>query len=422
MLAFARRTAVLLASLAPLATAVGCGGEDPPPPPPTVLDVTVVDAATGSPVLTRSITVVAYDAVGALQAREIVQPGLDFGGSGQVAPGRYTLRVDAPGYAPQPEPFGPALVVSVPANVTTAVTVALEPVDGTAGDGTISGRVVGADGVGVAGVLVHAESTTSRTALTDVDGDYRIVGLLPNVYRVEALIVGQRAEARTNVSVTGSGVAAVDFALAPDTGATITATLGAGPATTSVAVALAATGEPIPGASVKVDFGTEATIAGVPPGRFTVVAALELDGRVVSPDILRRRMPPDVTVATDTMYRVSLPTVPAVDGVRVDTSTATGPEPEFAWSAYPGADFYVVEVRHLDGGLIWGGLDARGQPQFRVNAPNTSVRFGQLSQPLDGLVAGHAYRFRVFAGRDVPASGTFELIAGSEWAAGRFRR
>ena len=36
-------------------------------------------------------------------------------------------------------------------------------------------------------------------------------------------------------------------------------------------------------------------------------------------------------------------------------------------------------------------------------------------------MAGRAYRLRVYAARDVPATGTYEMLAGSEALDGRFR-
>ncbi len=437
MSALARHLALSLASLAPVFV-LACGEEEvPPPPPPTRLAVTLVDAANGNPVtqarfailsvtpLPGSALVAADDETSrGLSTRVPLLPKFGEQGnlSGPAEPGRYTVRVDAPGYAPLPEPFAPPVVIDVRPNIDNTAELRLEPTPALIGPGGISGRVTDAAGAGVPGVLIHAESTVAYSTLTDRNGDYAFLGLTSNAYRVEALVAGSIAPPRTNVDASVGEMRDIDFVLMPDTGATITATLGGSAATPSVAVTLLSTGDLVPGALGRATLGGEAVIGGVPAGRFLVQAALELDGRVVSPELLRRAMArPLVTVADGTdAYRVSLPIAPAMEGIVVDTSTAQA-VPQFSWDAYPGAQFYVVEVRQLDGRTIWGGLDARGQPQFRINAPTTTAQFGTVSQPLENLVAGRAYRFRVMAGRDVPATGTYELMAASEELDGRFR-
>lgn len=410
------------------AASLACGGDDPPPPPPTQLEVTVTDAATGQPIDGAQVVLIGQLAAGqAITSRAPAEapagvPGrVTTAGGGKVlltlAAGRWSLRVDALGHHSAPEPFQPALVANVLAQQTTAVTVALEPRDGASDAGTISGRVT-RDGVPAAGVLVHAESTVGFSTLTDFYGQYVLLGLNRNLYRVEALVAGAQAEPRVNVDVAGGAVTGVDFALTSGAGATITATVGGSVGTTSVSLALVSTGEVLPGGAGRVAFGGSVSLTGVPRAEYVVHVALEDDDRVLSPDLLRRRMPALVDVTDTATYQVALPTLPAVNGLATTTSSGTA---SFRWDSYPGAGFYVVEVRDLGGRLLWGGLDARGQPQFRVLAPRTEVAFGELSPALESLVAGRAYRLRVYAARDVPATGTYEMLAGSEALDGRFR-
>jgi len=392
-----------LAALVPLAP-FACG-EEPPPPPPTILQLTVVDATTGAPI---------SDAQVLLPARS--RTGGDGKISVETAPATYTVRVEAAGYISTPEPLERAVLIPVGANVTTTTVVKLEPRPGASGTGRITGKVT-RGGAGVPGVLVLADATVSASAVTDADGTYSILGLAPNLYRVEAFLAAHRSSVKMNVSITDAEVTGTDLELTADAGATVGGMLGMGTGSSTIALALAATGDLVPGLSKGASFGGIWSIVGVPPGRFRVRAALERDGRVLDPELVRK-MPPIIDVADATMKTVDLPTAPALEGLTVRTGTTV----EFSWRAVAGASFYVVEVTNLQGQVLWGGLDARGQPNLRVLAPDTSVTYGAIVPPIEMLAPTRVYRVRVFAGREVPQMATFELIAASEEVDGRFRR
>jgi hypothetical protein len=86
-------------------------------------------------------------------------------------------------------------------------------------DGVIGGSIVDSDGAGLGAVTVTAtsEATDATTSTTsDEEGIYRIPGLAPGPYRVEADLSGFQVTVATQVTVEPGATAEVDFALTPE--------------------------------------------------------------------------------------------------------------------------------------------------------------------------------------------------------------
>ena len=85
------------------------------------------------------------------------------------------------------------------------------------GTGTLAGRVVDEfDSQGLPGANVIVEGTTLGAA-TDLDGNYRIIGVPVGVYDVTARFVGYVATTETGLEVNSGYTTEVDFELADDT-------------------------------------------------------------------------------------------------------------------------------------------------------------------------------------------------------------
>jgi iron complex outermembrane receptor protein len=85
-------------------------------------------------------------------------------------------------------------------------------------DGTISGRVIDADGEPFAGVVVRLQSADrsieGKGTTTDANGTFRIPGVAPGTYTVTATAEGFQPASQA-VEMTASGEVAVDFEMNP---------------------------------------------------------------------------------------------------------------------------------------------------------------------------------------------------------------
>ena len=98
--------------------------------------------------------------------------------------------------------------------------------------------------------------------------------------------------------------------------------------------------------------------------------------------------------------------------------------PTFTWSAYPSAKEYFIEVRDIDGELLWGGFDASGAANHGfIGAGVTSVQYNfDGSTNVSTLDPSKIYRWQVWADLGTKSESFVEqLISSSEDLRGVFR-
>jgi len=147
---------------------------------------TVVDSVTGQPIPRAHVSLIGEKRYGALTT---VQGSFSIG---PLAPGDYTASADRVGYV---EGRNPSTFTLQADQKKTDVTVKLVPT------GAIIGRVLDSEGEPVEGAQVVAEGGGS--AITDDKGRFRIGGLQPARYRVQAksgVVSGTAREIRTDGS------------------------------------------------------------------------------------------------------------------------------------------------------------------------------------------------------------------------------
>ncbi|HET9451163.1 MAG TPA: carboxypeptidase-like regulatory domain-containing protein, partial [Aggregicoccus sp.] len=261
----------------------------------------------------------------------------------------------------------------------------------------------------VRGVLVVAETGTEpgqgRSATVDGSGAFTLFNVPAGSYSVKAF--GRGANwTPASVDVAAADVAGVQLARAQTAPATLSGTVsfvgpGAGPVTSVVMVvastfdAVTGRGEvppglraPEPGTALNVS--SAFSIAGVPDGRYAVLAAFENDNNVRDPN--PNTSGTDVQFVTITNGQVevapeafkvtsALTLVGPGAGEAVDAVSAT---PTFSWQAYPSAETYDVIVFDTFGNVLW---EQAGLPKT-----STSVAYAGPA-----LAPGSLYQWRVTA-------------------------
>lgn len=239
----------------------------------------------------------------------LVQTGAD--GSATIAPlapGTYTVSVQAPGEATTVRP------VTVTAGENN-LSVPLSP------GATIAGTVSGPSGP-MAGATVRASGPVTEIAGTAADGSYSLVGLLPGTYDLSFSGTGAVPQITEGVAVPAGGFVSVDSAL-PSSGDTVPlaeqpAPGGALPPLSVVVID--ANGSPVEEASLGPALGTSsstaaASIGPLAPGSYTL--AVSGEGTATSTEAL--------TVPSG-LVEVTPPPAEALLGpVATATSLAGGP-------------------------------------------------------------------------------------------------
>ena len=339
-----------------------------------------------------------------------------------------TLRADASGYLAFPSGIRPALPVDTSAPqlvdgkyvIASSVTdIGLLPVEaGGPATGTIRGKV--AENPTAAGVLVVAEvGGKGFSAIADRNGDFAIFNVPAGDAQIAAYALGHNY-ARASAAVVAGKEVSVDLELSSDPTSIVSGSVSIvngqlGEATSVILVVESTFDEtlargvtppgfraPEPGVAANVSGAF--SIAGVPAGRYVVLAAFENDNLVRDESsiggtaIVHQEVAAGQDVTIGTGFKVT-------GSVDIVSPGATAPEmvtgtPTFTWLDDSSEDRYEVTVFDSYGNIIWmngtlkgvvtlayGGpeLKSKNYYQFRVRSvkdPNETI---SRSEDLKGV-------------------------------------
>jgi hypothetical protein len=267
------------------------------------------------------------------------------------------------------------------------------------GTGSIKGHVDVPDDH--AGTLVVAEmNSVGYSAIADRAGAYTIYNLAPGAYTVAAY-ARKHVYGAASATVAAGAAATADLHLTSDQPGTVTGSAdivaAPGGSTTSIVMVVESTfdmntgrGTTVPGLRAP-DPGTAPnvtgafSIAGVPPGKYVVLAAFENDGLVRDPDpciagtdFQHVTVTAGGTIAAATTFKVT--SAITLTGPGADAPEMVTAAPTIAWTAYPSTGSYDVHVFDTFGTDVWD-----------TNTASTSVAYG------GPLTAGSFYQVRIVA-------------------------
>lgn len=356
---------------------------------PVMVRGRVIDLATDAPI--SGARVVALDPNGAAVSSVATSSGdgqyalqvpVVRAGDGTRSEFRPTLRVDASGYQTFPGGLRQALPLDVASAVRTdaewvldnAITeLGLLGLLPGAGTGLITGRVeVPPDR---AGVLVVAETSlggrrVGASAISDRDGNYAILNVAAGPYTVAGYALGHVFGA---VEVDVVNEATANLALIDDTTADVSGQIsivnGGGGAGTSIVMFVESTFDEATGRGATPpgfraprggppSISGAFSLAGVPPGRYVIVAAFENDLLVRDPD--------RCISGTDTVHVEVFPGQPLaigasfkitgaleVFGPGAEQAEAITSSPMLRWADDSSSEDYDLQVFDAFGTIVW---------------------------------------------------------------------
>ncbi|MGE0326922.1 MAG: carboxypeptidase-like regulatory domain-containing protein [Polyangiaceae bacterium] len=327
----------------------------------------------------------------------------------------YTLRADASGYLPFPKPPRVALPVDVSivdgdGKVANAATdIGLIALTNTDGLGAVSGHVI-ADNPG--GTLVVAGG---ETGVADSDGAYTVFNVPAGSVGVHGYAAGLELTPNTADVKAGETTEDVDLESAGEATAVVSGSIqivnGGGASVTSVILVPEETfdetvlrGE-APRGLRAADVSGAWSIAGVPMGRYVVLAAFENDGLVRDPDtsiggteLVRIDVAGnDLPISTGFKVTGAL----AVFSPGADAPEGVSGNPVFEWEDDSSEDLYRVALFDALGTQVWeteGNFDPGGSKPATVSYDGPA------------LTPGMYYQFRAISVKGgVPISSTEDL-------------
>ncbi len=404
----------------------GCGDDDPVSPPPTgTISISVKSDIDTSAI--SSANVVLFDAnSGASLTRAFTAADgvLTFS---EVTPGNYYVKISAQGYKESPQGNVSPVPFSVTGGATTSRTYYLDPLTGTFGkiDGTVNPVM--------SDVLIAAQSgSTAYHTYTGPDGYFVLYNVDFNTFSIRGLKSGYINSSDTVVTISSAAPnATVQVNLSLVTGAHLTGMvtfLAVTNGIVDVSVLDKNTLSVVNGLTTVIDSSRRYSLSNIPNGEYLAWASYKNDGYVMDPDWLFKNPGAlNLTINNDTAKvldfsvtgAISLisPTNPMTEVIPVLADSVI---PLFTWEAYPQAKEYIIEVRDVNGELIWGGFDASGtilHPQIPKEL--TSIRYNFDGSASRELIPGDIYQWRIYADDDA-APGVQTLLSGSEDLMGLF--
>jgi hypothetical protein len=410
---------------------IGCS-EDPAPVEPEKTTGTltaVILSAVNSSVISNA-NVVLYNAD---NNEAVLRKSTDTNGecSFECDPGNYFIRVSAQGYQSSPPENNTPIPFAIDKGESLNREYLLNPMD-VSQPGQISGFV---DPV-INNVLIVAEETDGSrySTVTGPDGYFTLFNLPYGGYSLLAFKAGYEAESVVEkVLSSGTPSASATISLKEVTGAVLKGKvtfLASENWFVDISLVDPATFSAVPGLSTMSDTsGNDYEINMIPSGTFLAWASFQNDGYVMDPDWIFKN--PGVLEVTftdgdtvDLNFSVTdaviihSPTNPSdsVYAVVADSTT-----PTFNWEPYPSAKEYIIEVRKMNGDIIWGGFDQDGSiNHHKIGAQESSILFNFDGTASETLITGEIYQWKVYADDDRD-NGVQTLISSSEDLLGLFK-
>jgi hypothetical protein len=339
---------------------------------------------------------------------------------------QYTLRADAAGYDTFPKapriaiPIDLATATGSPPAIQSAATdIGLIPLPNVAGLGSISGKIVGnvtsagGDPLLPGGALIVAGSAT---AIADRTGSFVVFNVPAGDVEVRGYAQGLQIAPESASVAAGKETPNVELELTGEATATVSGKVqlvnpGAGTATSVILVledtfqANAARGEAPRGLRAGNVTGAW-SIAGVPDGKYVVLAAFENDDLVRDPDtsiggtqIVHIAINGGASQELAESFKVT--GALAVQSPGATTLDEVSGTPEFVWEDDSNEDRYHVQVFDALGQLTWEDASVPGV------SGATTVKRSYAGPPLE---AGMIYQFRATSlKKGVPQSSTEDL-------------
>ncbi|MDH5368286.1 MAG: carboxypeptidase-like regulatory domain-containing protein [Cyclobacteriaceae bacterium] len=418
-----------LSILASLLFVVGCKKEEPVPVTTGTLKGTITDIISASAL--ADVLVIVFDANTNSPTGASVYSGVDGVYSVELDPGAYFVKAAKQGYEKSPPPTVSPISFDVSLGVETVKDIEMFESTVTNG-GWITGRVMAGD-IAVAGALIVADNAgDGYSTISDEEGNYTIFNVPAATYAVNAWLAGYNST-EVSASVTASTeTAGADIAMTEGASGSVTGAitfLATGNIEVDVALTHPSTGETIPGLST-ITASSVYELTNVPDGMYLARASYNNDGIVMDPDWIIKNGEPFVTVSGGVIDRPFSVTnsievlTPSNVASSVEAVVVATTIPTFEWTPYSSTSDYVIEVTDANGKLIWGGFTARfASKNVVIPSGSTSVAFGDLSvgnPPVENLVSGKTYRWRVYASKNNNATGGWNLISVSEDQRGLF--
>jgi len=397
------------------------------PPPPTVIQIVVKSSEDSSAV--SGANVVLYNANTGEAISRTFSNGDGLAKFDNASSGNFYVKIAAQGFLEIPQGSVSPVPFSVATSQTYTQTYYMNALPGTFGkiDGTVNPQLSGF-------LIVATESgmNSEHHTYTGPGGYFVLFNVPFGTYELDAIKSGYQSTNQPQVTLTsGSTSATVEIAVSQITGSTLTGKvtfLAVGNGIVDVSLLDKISYSVVNGLTTLIDTNRNYSISNIPAGEYVAWASYKNDGYVMDPDwIFKNPGALFVSFGGDSSkvrdfsvtgaITIVSPSNPPND---ITPALADSLIPTFHWNAYPQAKEYIIEVRDINGELIWGGFKANGEIRHaQIPKEWNSVEFNFDGSALTQLQSGNIYQWRLYADDDA-APNVQTLLSASEDLMGLF--
>ena len=396
-------------------------------PPPTILQIMVKSAQDSSVI--NGANVVLYNANSGESVSRTFTGTDGIAEFENISSGNFYVRISAQGFNEVPQGSVSPIPFTVTSNKTFTQTYYTGVLPGT------FGKIDGKINPNLSGFLVVATSNSSKTdykTYSGPDGYFVLFNIPYDSYQVDAFKSAYQSSNQPQVTLsTGSPSTNVQINVNEITGSVLKGMvtfLAVENGIVDISLLDKNSLSVVNGLTTKIDTSRNYIINSIPAGKYIAWASYENDGYVMDPDwIFKNPDALNINILTDTTLkldfsvtgaiRIISPTNPA-DSLM--PALADSIAPTFYWDAYPQTKEYIIEVRDINGNLIWGGFTESGEIRHaQITKDLNHITFNFDGSTLSQLKSGDVYQWRIYSDDDA-TPGVQTLLSSSEDLMGLF--
>jgi hypothetical protein len=343
--------------------------------------------------------------------------------------GNFYVILSAQGFKDVPQGSVSPVPFSVSIGETFSETYYMDVLSGT------FGKIEGTVNPNLSGFLIVATSSGMNAeyhTYSGPDGYFVLFNIPYESYIVDAIRSGYQSANQPQVTLSsGSSSASVQINVNQITGSTLTGKvtfLAVENGIVDISLLDKISYSVVNGLTAIIDTSRNYVINNIPAGEYIAWASYENDDYVMDPDwIFKNPGALNVSFTSDTSkvrdfsvtgaISIISPTNPATS---ITPALADSVVPTFHWIAYPQTKEYIVEVRDINGILIWGGFKENGEIRHaQIPKEWNSVQFNFDGSALSALNSGEVYQWRIYSDDDATQN-VQTLLSSSEDLMGLF--
>jgi len=265
------------------------------------------------------------------------------------------------------------------------------------------------------------------------DGYYVFFNLSYGSYEINALKASYSSDSTYNANISsGTSFKTINISINQGMGSTLKGAvtfLAVTNGIVDVSILDKETMAAVNGLSTIIDTARNYKIQNIPQGNYIAWASYKNDGYVMDPDwIFKNPGALEINFASDSSSSLNFSVTNAISLISPTNNpdtilpvTVDSLNPSFTWSPYPQAKEYIIEVKDLNGNIIWGGFDENGIIRHaKIPKETTSVKFNFDGTANSLLKHGEVYQWKVYAD-DNALNNVQTLLSSSEDLMGLFK-